>query len=181
MYTTDATLPNHTLYLPSASSATTKLPILIWGNGGCVADGTAFSSLLTQIASHGVFVVASGAPGGRGSTTAALMTQALDWVSDEQQARTVKYPGLERRRIAVAGQSCGGVEAYAVVSDARVGALGMFNSGLMTEAESRRVVPGIKGKPVFYFLGGSGDVAYVNVSFPLHTRSLSWLVWVWMA
>ena len=82
----------------------------------------------------------------------------------DKQKRAAKYPFLESGRIAVAGQSCGGVEAYAVVNDTRIGALGVFNSGLMTEAESKRVVPTIKGKPVFYFLGGSTGIAYANVS-----------------
>ncbi len=72
-------LPNHTLFLPSTVPVAAKLPVLIWGNGGCVADGAAFLGLLNQVASHGVFVVASGAPRGKGTTTAALMTQAVDW------------------------------------------------------------------------------------------------------
>ena len=82
----------------------------------------------------------------------------------DKQNRVAKYPFLESGRIAVAGQSCGGLEAYAVVNDTRIGALGVFNSGFLTEAESKAVVPLIKGKPVFYFLGGSTDIAYANVS-----------------
>jgi len=62
----------------------------------------------------------------------------------------------------VAGQSCGGVEAYAVGGDARVMVIGIFNSGLMTAAESQRTAPTIT-KPIFYFLGGSSDIAYANV------------------
>ncbi len=84
-------------------------------------------------------------------------------VVDKQQ-RAAKYPFLQSARIAVAGQSCGGLEAYAVVNDTRIGALGVFNSGFLTEAEAKTVVPTIKGKPVFYFLGGSTDIAYANVS-----------------
>ncbi|KAK3356870.1 Alpha/Beta hydrolase protein [Lasiosphaeria hispida] len=156
-YTTDPALLSHTLYLPK--TPTTKLPILIWGEGGCQANGLQFLSFLTQIASHGIAVIASGPPGGTGTTTAALLTAAIDWATSA--AAAAKHPSLDPSRIAVAGQSCGGVEAYAVANDTRVSVVGIFNSGLMTPAESRRVVPGIK-KPIFYFLGGSGDIAYEN-------------------
>ncbi len=64
----------------------------------------------------------------------------------DKQARAAKYPFLETGRIAVAGQSCGGVEAYAVINDTRIGVLGVFNSGLLSEAESKRIVPDHQGE-----------------------------------
>jgi dipeptidyl aminopeptidase/acylaminoacyl peptidase len=78
-----------------------ELPVLVWGNGGCIADGAAFLALLNQVASHGIYVIASGAPGGRGETTAAMMTQAFDWVSSA--AVLAKFPYIDSTRIAVAG------------------------------------------------------------------------------
>jgi hypothetical protein len=158
-YTTDATLPGHTLYLPKQMPQGLTLPILIWGEGGCQANGLQFLSLLNEIASHGHFVIASGAPGGSGQTTSAMMRKALDWAGAD--ATRSKYPFLETARIAVAGQSCGGVEAYDLAGDARVGAVGIFNSGLMSPAASQRAAPSIR-TPIFYFLGGSSDVAYAN-------------------
>jgi dienelactone hydrolase len=116
---------------------------------------------LNQVSSHGVFVIASGAPGGRGQTTAAMMTNAMNWVTSD--ATKAKYPFLDVSRLAVAGQSCGGVEAYNVASDKRITAIGIFNSGLMTPAESQRIAPTVT-QPIFYFLGGSTDIAYANVS-----------------
>ena len=77
--TTDPTLPNHTLYLPSTVPATARLPVLIWGNGACLADGSAFSLLLHEVASHGVFVIANGAPGGKGTTNSGMLKEAVDW------------------------------------------------------------------------------------------------------
>ena len=97
--------------------------------------------------------------GARGNERADSRCRVVD-----KQQRAAEYPFLESARIAVAGQSCGGVEAITVANDTRIGALGVFNSGLLTEAESKTVVSAIKGKPVFYFLGGSTDIAYVNVS-----------------
>jgi len=83
-----------------------------------------------------------------------MMKTAIDWVTSSSAAG--EYPFLELSRIAVAGQSCGGVEAYD-----RVSALGLFNSGLMTAAASQKAVPRIE-KPIFYFLGGPSDIAYAN-------------------
>ncbi|KAK3898484.1 hypothetical protein C8A05DRAFT_37923 [Staphylotrichum tortipilum] len=159
-HTTAPTLPNHTIYHPTTAPNTT-LPVLLWGNGACSADGTAFLNLLTQLASHGVFVIASGAPSGKGSTTSAVMKEGLEWIGKLEGG---VYNGMKLAldRVGVAGQSCGGVEAYDVIGDKRVGVLGVFNSGLMTEAESKRVVPGLGGKKVFYFLGGKSDIAYAN-------------------
>lgn len=58
--------------------------------------------------------------------------------------------------------SCGGVEAYtAGVNDNRVTTIGIYNSGLLSEQESRNVVPRIN-KPIFYFMGGPSDIAFNN-------------------
>jgi hypothetical protein len=56
-------LSTHTIYRPadlSAFGGNRKLPILTWGNGGCVKVGTAFSNFLTQVASHGFLAIAVG-------------------------------------------------------------------------------------------------------------------------
>ncbi len=101
-----------------------------------------------------------------------MMTNAINWVTSD--ATKTKYPAVDSSRIAVAGQSCGGVEAYAVAGDARVSAVGIFNSGLMSEAESNRIAPTIN-KPIFFFNGGSGDIAYANVSScPCHVCDMGW-------
>ncbi|KAK3995046.1 hypothetical protein QBC44DRAFT_390324 [Cladorrhinum sp. PSN332] len=159
-YTTIPALSSHTIYLPQSVPSGSRLPILLWGNGGCSANGLSFRPFLTQLASHGIFVISSGAPNGNGQTTAALMTRGIDWVHS-QEAKT-KYPFLEPGRIAVAGMSCGGVEAYSAGhNDSRVSTIGIFNSGLLSVQESERIAKGIK-KPTFYFLGGESDIAYAN-------------------
>jgi hypothetical protein len=48
--------------------------------------------------------------------------------------------------------------SYRVWDDKRVSAIGIFNSG---EFQLNRAK--VVDKPIFYFLGGSGDVAYPNV------------------
>ena len=153
-------MADHTLYLPKTIPADLKLPVLVWGEGGCQSNGIQFLSLLNQISSHGIFVIANGPPGGTGQTKASMLKDSIDWVV--KNAGQGKYANVDATRIAAAGQSCGGVEAYEMRDDPRVTALGIFNSGEMSEAESKKVAPTIK-KPIFFFLGGSSDVAYVNV------------------
>src|SRR5436190_361843 len=49
------TLATHTAYHPTDLSAfgpSKLLPIVSWGNGACVRNGSAFAEFLTQIASH---------------------------------------------------------------------------------------------------------------------------------
>jgi hypothetical protein len=136
------------------------MPVFVWGEGGCMADGLSFQALLTEVSSHGILVLASGAPSGTGSTTSALLKASIDWITTG--AGKTKYPSVDSTRIAVAGQSCGGLEAYDLVNDTRVTAIGIFNSGEFTAATSTQVASKIM-KPIFYFLGGSTDIAYTNV------------------
>jgi dienelactone hydrolase len=137
------------------------MPVFVWGEGGCIADGQGFLAMLTEISSHGILVLASGAPSGSGSTTSALLKTSIDWITTG--AGKAKYRSLDSTRIAIAGQSCGGLEAYDLANDTRVSAIGIFNSGLFTAATSTQVASKIT-KPIFYFLGGSTDIAYANVS-----------------
>jgi hypothetical protein len=57
----DKSLPGHTIYAPKTPVAGLKLPVIVWGNGGCIAYGASFQNFLTEVASHGYLVVANGA------------------------------------------------------------------------------------------------------------------------
>ncbi len=124
--------------MPNSPPANLSLPILIWGNGACSADDTAFERFLTNIASYGFIAIASGAPQGSGSTTVQLMIDALDWITGN--AGYGKYSTVDTTRVAVAGQSCGRLETYQMRDDPRVGYLGIFNSGFLDSG-------GIDGMP----------------------------------
>ncbi|NTS65531.1 hypothetical protein HRV97_10195 [Sphingomonas sp. HHU CXW] len=58
----DATLPDHVIYRPAdlSAAATRKLPIVVWGNGGCAGDGAGQRFHLLELASHGYLVIANG-------------------------------------------------------------------------------------------------------------------------
>lgn len=156
-YTQDSTLSGHTLFAPKTVPAGIKLPVLLWGEGGCSADSMESSPFLIQLASFGILVIASGTPKGSGSTTAAQMTAGTDWI--KSKAGTGTYANVDASRIIAAGWSCGGVEAYANYWDSRVESVGIWSSGLLTNY----TMAGLLKKPMFYFLGGSSDIAYANV------------------
>jgi dienelactone hydrolase len=57
----DPGLATHTIYRPSELSMD-KHPVLVWGEGACAKNGLMFPEYLTEIASHGIVVVADGPP-----------------------------------------------------------------------------------------------------------------------
>lgn len=160
-YETDPTLRNHTIYRPSDLATAPRLPIVIWGNGACRADGTWFENFLSEIASRGYLVVANGLPGGTGQTQASWLTQGIDWAVRENTRLGSKYRGkLDTGKIAVMGQSCGGLEAIEVSGDRRITTTvvwnsGLFGTGLKTQLRSI-------AQPVAYLNGGPTDIAYSN-------------------
>ncbi|KAF2431987.1 hypothetical protein EJ08DRAFT_677857 [Tothia fuscella] len=155
-YWAEPTLPTHTIFGPIAPPANLKMPVMIWGNGACSGNGTYFKRSLYEVASRGFFVIANGNPTGGAGTTSALQKASLNWI--EKNAGKGKWANVDGKRIAVAGQSCGGLETYDVATDPRVSVVGIFNSGEFgTPSKSTKVT-----KPIFYFLGGSSDIAYAN-------------------
>jgi len=103
-----------------------------------------------------VLVIASGTPRGGGSTTADTMKQSIDFIT--RNAGQGQFANIDASRITAAGFSCGGVEAYAQINDARVQHVGIWSSGLLSNYDAARSFR----KPVFFFLGGPSDIAYQN-------------------
>lgn len=137
----------------------------MWGNGGCSADGSSFQAFLGQVASHGVMLIASGSLG-KGTltqTTAQTMADSIDWA--KEVAGKDNYTHVDATRIAAWGQSCGGLEAYSNENNTSVGSVGIFDSGQLSQATTDSIA-GKVSKPIFYFIGGSTDIAYANVSLP---------------
>lgn len=60
----DSSIPGYSIYRPSdmksASSIEGKLPVILFGNGGCSRDSKGFDNFLTFLASHGYVIVTNG-------------------------------------------------------------------------------------------------------------------------
>jgi dienelactone hydrolase len=189
----DPSLPTHTLYRPhdlQPFGGAAKLPIVAWANGGCRNSSGEFRNFLTEIASHGFLVVAIGPAASSvtsGSELPGLTTQAsqlldgVNWAIAENSRAGSAYRGkIDIAKIAVMGQSCGGVQAITVSVDPRVTTTVIWNSGLFAKPPSPP--PGapagaVKGMdmpgkeilaklhaPIAYFIGGQSDIAHGNAA-----------------
>jgi hypothetical protein len=159
-------LAKHTMYMPKNAPANVRLPVIVWGNGACSGNGAWFSKFLNEIASHGFFIIANGDPNGSlpAGSTAKDLPDAIDWVY--KNAGQGKYASVDKTKLAAAGQSCGGIQAFSASLDKRVTLTGIFNSGLLNEANTKYFAD--LHAPVGFFLGGSTDIAYKNVSTVVH-------------
>jgi dienelactone hydrolase len=126
--------------------------------------------LLREIASHGFIAIANGSPssgvanlmGMANQTKMSAIKASIDWVM--AGAAGGKFGEVDTSKIAAAGQSCGGLEAYsASYHDDRVKATILLNSGVIDEPKVY-LLSELKA-PVALFNGGPLDVAYANVSF----------------
>ncbi|KAK0614439.1 hypothetical protein B0T14DRAFT_309274 [Immersiella caudata] len=168
-WTQDPTAPNHVIYAPSELPAGLRLPVLIWGQGACSFNALTFDAFLKEVASHGVFILSNGTPNGPANPDGmaeasypnpVLHNEGLDWVT--KHAGKGNYSHVDASRLAVAGMSCGGIQAYAVQHDPRVTAIGIFNSGIRNQTEEAMSLADRITKPIFYFIGGPTDIAYPN-------------------
>lgn len=186
----DATLPDHVVYRPANLSqlGQAKLGVVVWGNGGCSDDGASARQHLAELASHGYLVIAPGkvlsgpatppppprpagppAPLGVKTSTADVKA-GLDWALAENARKGSPYFGrIDPRQLAVAGHSCGGLQAIELAADPRIRAVIVHNSGIF--ADGSNPIPGITVNksmltklhtPIIYILGGPSDIAYPN-------------------
>jgi len=156
----DPTLPGHTIFAPKQLPEGKKLPLLLWGNGGCMALGQTHGSVLTDIASHGYVVVANGLanpPNVTFSKNTDMFDAAL-WAAKDG----TKY-NIDTASVASAGQSCGGMQAYTANQTPGIKTTIIFNSGLLTNPTVLRpkLDAALKGT-VLYMEGGKSDVGYSN-------------------
>ena len=137
----DPSLPTHTLYRPRdlrPFGPGNRLPVVAFANGGCRDSSGEFRNFLSDIASHGYLVIAigpasdaavDGSEDPTAITRASQLTDAIDWAAKAaEQSGSPYYHRLALDKVAVAGQSCGGIQALAVSPDPRVTATLVLNS-----------------------------------------------------
>jgi dienelactone hydrolase len=183
-YLTDPSLPEHTIYAPlKPPPSNVKMPVVVFGEGGCLNGGTTYSPFLTELASYGYLVIANGPPRNgpmtvvnnkinltdliimtsSGQTKVQDLTDSIDWV---MKGSGSKYGNIDTTKIATSGQSCGGLEAYsAAYHDERVKFIIILNSGILDD-KKRYLLQELK-VPIAFVLGGTKDIAYANVSLGL--------------
>ncbi|MEN7535591.1 hypothetical protein [Aurantiacibacter flavus] len=181
-------LPNHVVYLPRDLSVVqpNELPVYVYGNGGCSADGLSSRNHLLEIASHGYIVIAPGViPGPNkdvptprelesgllsADTPSSALGEAIDWVFQQNSMDGSPLHGLVATdEIAVSGWSCGGLQALINAKDPRVSTTivmfsGIFNNEVSPIAgmeASKSMLDELHG-PVLYVLGGPEDGAQPN-------------------
>ncbi len=177
----DETLATHTVFRPqdlSALGAKVKVPIIVWGNGACANSPWEHVNFLSEVASHGFLVIAIGPMpaegqrgGARGPTKSPMLIDAIDWAIAQNSEKTSQYyQKLDTSKIAVAGMSCGGLQALEVAPDPRISTAMICNSGIL--GDPGRGMPGMPSMtkdhlaklhtPTIYILGGEKDIAYNN-------------------
>lgn len=185
-------LPGHVVYRPADMSPFFggKLPVLAWGNGACADDGTAHRFHLAQIASYGYVVVAvghwrSGPNAAHGpveqrmptdgtlpppATSSGDVIAGIDWaLEQDRSAGSPFYGRIDTDALAVAGHSCGGLQAIELAADPRIDTVLIHNSGIYNSEISRIQSMSVSKdmlsnfhQPVIYILGGPTDIAYPN-------------------
>lgn len=145
--------PGYTVYRP-ARLPRARMPLVLWGNGGCRDNGLSARHFLREIASHGYVVIANGSareespvldqlpvadappPGSPpratpDETTVAQYLAAIDWVQTARKGARSRWAGrIDLTRIAAMGHSCGGLQALAAGADPRIATVVAFNSGV---------------------------------------------------
>jgi hypothetical protein len=177
----DRTLATHTIFRPkdlSVFGRKKRLPIIAWGNGACANSPWEHVNFLSEVASHGFLVIAIGpmpAPGQRGATggptKSSMLVDAINWAIAQNTNKSSPYYGkLDPAKIAVAGMSCGGLQALEVAPDPRITTAMICNSGILgNPGAGMGGMPKLTKEhleklhtPVIYILGGEKDIAYKN-------------------
>jgi predicted alpha/beta-hydrolase family hydrolase len=177
----DKTLATHTVFRPrdlSALGDTVKLPIVAWGNGACANSPWEHVNFLSEVASHGFLVIAIGPMpaegqrgGARGPTKSPMLIDAINWASAQNSEKSSQYyQKLDTNKIAIAGMSCGGLQALEVAFDTRISTVMICNSGIL--GDPGKGMPGMPNltkdhlaqlhSPTIYILGGEKDIVYNN-------------------
>lgn len=194
--TSESGFENYTFYRPADMAAAVekegKLPVLLFGNGGCASTSIGFENYLTEIASHGYIVIAVGpyqepgqkveqewfwSPEGEDKPdmpvqkVAALDLHAqLDKLAAESKKSGSIFFGMaDTDNVCAIGQSCGGSQALVIgtAGDERIRTIIPLNSGCTRPGDFLSDVVNKDdlvrlSGPIAYLIGGPTDIAYKN-------------------
>jgi hypothetical protein len=156
-----------TIYRPEDLEPGKKYPIFVWGEGACTQNGLSNKTAMTEIASHGYFVVADGTPNGTGNITmdrskleamGAPLRAYIDWaIAENGKPCSAYYQSLDTTKISSNGFSCGGLMSQGTVMDPRITTWGVTSSGMKDADPS---FYDMVHTPVLFVEGGPSDQAY---------------------
>lgn len=179
---TDASLPTHTIFRPKDINGFKKkksLPLIVWGNGACFDSPFEHVNFLNEIASHGFIVIAIGTmpkefgEQNKERSTSSKLKDAIDWaIAQNSDAQSTYFKKINTKNIAVAGMSCGGLQALEIAADPKISTLLVANSGIFIDPIRGNAMPMMPQldkthltkihTPTLYLLGGPSDIAYKN-------------------
>lgn len=126
-----------TIYRPSDMGPGKKYPIFAWGEGACAKNGTDNSVSMSELASHGYFVIADGLPGGSGSRPmemSDILLKYIGWaIAQNRKPCSAYYQSLDTTKTGANGFSCGGMLAMGTAHDPRITTWGLSSSGSFSE------------------------------------------------
>jgi hypothetical protein len=99
------------------------------------------------------------------STYPKMLLEVLDWLTDQNASQGSEYYHcLDLDHVTAMGQSCGGAQVLGVAHDPRIKTCVMLNSGIgdMEMMGSTKETLKNLHQPMFYMIGGPGDIAYGN-------------------
>lgn len=179
--TESSSLPGMTVYRPrdlSPFGNVRKLPVVLWGNGGCANTTEEHKNFLNEIASHGYIILGIGlldqleirGDASRHRTHSSQLVAALDWITAENSRRESIYAGkIDVTKVAAMGMSCGGLQAIEISNDPRITTTVVCNSGVLPNRATMPAMPSLSKDdlkkfrgPVLYIMGGPSDIAYKN-------------------
>lgn len=131
-----------TIFRPEDLGPGKNYPIFVWGQGACSRDGLGAAAAMTEIASHGYFVIADGTPNNtlpvRNMSLATMTIPGLAYVTwaiaENKKPCSAYYQSLDTSKVAGNGFSCGGYLGQGLAGDPRTTTWGVTSSGSMGKA-----------------------------------------------
>jgi hypothetical protein len=133
------------------------LPVVVWVNGGCAIENAKVAGFYDTVASHGfLFITTTATPGAaRRSATIADMKAGIDWATAENAREGSPLKGkIQTSKVALMGNSCGGMLSVQLGADPRVTTIGVFNSGAQGDMKA---LTAALHTPVLIIDGGERD------------------------